>query len=112
MFSSEVPPEPTPAPTPVSGDFWAGIVDYWVTNWDDVLGNLISIVFIIAIALLIRWVLHFVIERVVKQVVTGVKKKQDVTDTQALQASPHRSRRCGSCSARARSGRCSRTSST
>jgi moderate conductance mechanosensitive channel len=88
MFSSEVPPEPTPAPTPVSGDFWAGIVDYWVTNWDEVLGNLISIVFIIAIALLIRWVLHFVIERVVKQIVTGVKKKQDVTDTQALQASP------------------------
>ena len=88
MFSSEVPPEPTPAPTPVSGDFWAGIVDYWVTNWDDVLANLIAIVFIIAIALLIRWVLHFVIERVVKQVVTGVKKKQDVTDTQALQASP------------------------
>ena len=88
MFSSETPAEPTPAPTPVSGDFWAGIVDYWVSNWDEVLGNLISIVFIIAIALLIRWVLHFVIERVVKQIVTGVKKKQDVTDTQALQASP------------------------
>nr|WP_157432133.1 mechanosensitive ion channel domain-containing protein [Agromyces italicus] len=52
------------------------------------LGKLISIVMIIVIALLIRWVLHFVIERVVKQIVTGVKKKQDVTDTQALQASP------------------------
>ena len=83
MFGSETP---APDPTPVSGDFWAGIVDYWVTNWDDVLGNLISIIFIVAIALLIRWVLHFVIERVVKQIVTGVKKKQDVTDTQALQA--------------------------
>ena len=33
MFSSEAPPE---EPTPVSGDFWAGIVDYWVTNWDEV----------------------------------------------------------------------------
>ncbi|HEY9365887.1 MAG TPA: mechanosensitive ion channel family protein [Agromyces sp.] len=77
-----------PDPTPVSGDFWAGIVDYWVGNWDVVLGNLISIIFIVVFALLIRWVLHFVIERIVKQVVTGVKKKQDVTDTQALQASP------------------------
>ncbi|GAA1754134.1 mechanosensitive ion channel family protein [Agromyces humatus] len=85
MFASESPP---PEPTPVSGDFWAGIVDYWVTNWDNVLGTLISIVVIIAIALLIRWALHFVIDRVVQQIVTGVKKKQDVTDTQALQASP------------------------
>ncbi|WP_157005983.1 mechanosensitive ion channel family protein [Agromyces laixinhei] len=81
-------PVEAPEPTPVSGDFWAGIVDYWVGNWDVVLGNLISIIFIIAIALLIRWLAHFVIERVVKQIVTGVKKKQDVTDTQALQASP------------------------
>ena len=43
---------------------------------------------IIAIAFLIRWVLHFVIDRVVNRIVSGVKKKQDVTDTQALQASP------------------------
>nr|WP_240666036.1 mechanosensitive ion channel domain-containing protein [Agromyces sp. LHK192] len=52
------------------------------------LGQLISIILIVVIALLIRWVLHFVIDRVVQQIVTGVKKKQDVTDTQALQASP------------------------
>ena len=85
MFGTE---EPTPPPTPVSGDFWAGIAEYWATHWDDVLGNLISIAFIIAFAFLIRWVLHFVIDRVVTRIVTGVKKKQSVTDTQALQASP------------------------
>ena len=85
MFGTE---EPTPPPTPVSGDFWAGIAEYWATHWDDVLGNLISIAFIIAFAFLIRWVLHFVINRVVTRIVTGVKKKQSVTDTQALQASP------------------------
>jgi moderate conductance mechanosensitive channel len=84
MFGTEDPA----APTPVSGDFWAGVVEYWTTNWDDVLGKLITIVFIIAFAFLIRWVLHFVIDRVVTRIVTGVKKKQDVTDTQALQASP------------------------
>ncbi|SIN73163.1 mechanosensitive ion channel family protein [Agromyces cerinus] len=73
---------------PVTADFWAQIAAFWAENWDVVLGKIISIVFIIAFALLIRWVLHFVIERTVKQIVTGVKKKQDVTDTQALQASP------------------------
>jgi len=40
------------------------------------------------VALIIRWLLHFVIDRVVTRIVTGVKKKQDVTETQALQASP------------------------
>ncbi|MCD5346951.1 mechanosensitive ion channel [Agromyces sp. H3Y2-19a] len=73
---------------PVDVDYWTGLGTWWATHWDEILGKLISIVFIIAIALLIRWVLHFVIERVVKQIVSGVKKKQDVTDTQALQASP------------------------
>ncbi|MRG58626.1 mechanosensitive ion channel [Agromyces sp. CFH 90414] len=52
------------------------------------LGKLVSVILIVVIALLIRWVLHFVIDRVVQQIVSGVKKKQDVTDTQALQASP------------------------
>ncbi len=52
------------------------------------LGKLVTIVVIIAIAFLIRWVLHFVIDRVVARIVSGVKSKQDVTDTQALQASP------------------------
>ena len=72
----------------MSGDFWAGIVDFWTKNWEIVLGKIVSIVVIILVALLIRWVAHFVIDRVVKQIVTGVKKKQDATDTQALQTSP------------------------
>ena len=71
----------------MSGDFWAVIVDFWTKNWEFVLGKIVSIVVIILVALLIRWVAHFVIDRVVKQIVTGVKKKQDATDTQALQAS-------------------------
>jgi moderate conductance mechanosensitive channel len=80
--------EPTPPPNPVSADFWAGIVNYWTEHWDEFLGTLISIIAIIAIAFLIRWLLHFVIDRVVTRIVSGVKSKQDVTDTQALQASP------------------------
>jgi moderate conductance mechanosensitive channel len=79
--------EPTP-PTPVNGEWWTDIATYWTEHWDDALGTLISIVFIIAIAFLVRWVLHFVIDRVVTRIVSGVKKKQEVTDTQALQASP------------------------
>ncbi|WP_084620165.1 mechanosensitive ion channel domain-containing protein [Agromyces italicus] len=88
MFGFAEPAVDDSGENPVSGDFWAGIATFWADNWDVMLGKLISIVMIIVIALLIRWVLHFVIERVVKQIVTGVKKKQDVTDTQALQASP------------------------
>jgi small-conductance mechanosensitive channel len=85
MFFADVPPEET---TPLSGDFWARIATYWAENWDLIVGKLISIIVIIAIAFLIRWVFHFVIDRVVTRIVSGVKKKQDVTDTQALQASP------------------------
>ncbi|MDQ0892564.1 mechanosensitive ion channel family protein [Agromyces ramosus] len=80
--------EPPTDPNPVSGEWWTNIAAYWASDWDVVLGKLISIVIIIAIAFLIRWVLHFVIDRVVTRIVTGVKQKQDVTDTQALQASP------------------------
>ncbi len=36
----------------------------------------------------VRIVLHFVIRRVVNQIVTGAKKRQRVDDTQALAASP------------------------
>ena len=48
----------------------------------------INIVVIIVAALVIRWVLRFVIDRVVQQIVTGVKKTQNVEDTQALSVSP------------------------
>ncbi len=52
------------------------------------LNDLIVIVVIIVVAFLVRWVSHFVIRRVVHQIVSGVKKKQKVDDTQALMASP------------------------
>jgi small-conductance mechanosensitive channel len=88
MFRAEEPTVPPIEETPLSGDFWSGLAQYWADNWDVIVGKLISIAVIIAIAFLIRWILHFVIDRVVNRIVSGVKKKQDVTDTQALQASP------------------------
>ena len=48
----------------------------------------IRIAAIIVISVILRVVLQFVIRRVVNRVVTGVKKKQNVDDTQALQHSP------------------------
>lgn len=48
----------------------------------------VKIAIIILVAILIRVILQFVIRRVVNRVVSGVKKKQNVDDTQALQASP------------------------
>ncbi|WP_104170275.1 mechanosensitive ion channel family protein [Cryobacterium sp. M23] len=55
-------------------------IDLWL--------RVINIVVIIVAALVIRWVLRFVIDRVVQQIVTGVKKTQNVEDTQALSVSP------------------------
>jgi small conductance mechanosensitive channel len=40
------------------------------------------------VAVVLRIVLKFVIDRVVKRIVSGVKKRQNVEDTQALQSSP------------------------
>lgn len=48
----------------------------------------IRIAAIIVISVILRVVLQFVIRRVVNRVVSGVKKKQNVDDTQALQHSP------------------------
>ncbi|MGE3192849.1 MAG: mechanosensitive ion channel family protein [Microbacteriaceae bacterium] len=48
----------------------------------------IQIAAIIVISVILRVVLQFVIRRVVNRVVSGVKKKQNVDDTQALQHSP------------------------
>ncbi|TIH31637.1 mechanosensitive ion channel family protein [Subtercola vilae] len=49
---------------------------------------LINIVAIVVGALIIRVILLHSVDRVVKRVVTGVKKKHDAADTQALIASP------------------------
>ncbi|MGV8884790.1 MAG: mechanosensitive ion channel family protein [Microbacteriaceae bacterium] len=48
----------------------------------------IKVALIIAISVTVRLVLQFMIRRVVNRVVNGVKKKQNVEDTQALFASP------------------------
>jgi len=48
----------------------------------------LQIVLILVISTLIRILLQFAIRRVVNRVVNGVKKKQNVDDTQALQHSP------------------------
>ncbi|MCS5718675.1 mechanosensitive ion channel family protein [Herbiconiux sp. CPCC 205763] len=48
----------------------------------------ISILVIIIGAIVLRGILLFTVRRLVDQVVNGVKKKQNVTDTQALNASP------------------------
>ncbi|QTX06352.1 mechanosensitive ion channel [Agromyces archimandritae] len=67
---------------------WTDFAGFWAENWSVVLGRIIQIALIVVIALAARWVLHRVITRVVDRIVSGVKRKQDVTDTQALQASP------------------------
>ena len=66
-----------PAPSDFDWDaFWA--------MW----GVPIRIVAILVVAVLVRVALHFMIRRVVDQVVNGIKRKQNVDDTQALVASP------------------------
>jgi small-conductance mechanosensitive channel len=63
--------------------FWTGL-DAFMVIW----GKPINVAIIIVLAFVIRALLHFVIKRVVQQIVSGVKKKQNVQDTQALLSSP------------------------
>lgn len=65
--------------------FWAAVGGFFELSF---VAKLISILIIVAVALLLRWILHFVIDRVVRQIVTGAKKKQNAVDTQALIVSP------------------------
>ncbi|WP_051147405.1 mechanosensitive ion channel family protein [Glaciibacter superstes] len=66
-------------------EFWAVPEGFFVVS---VVPRLIGVVVIIVVALILRWVLHFVIRHVVNRIVSGVKKKQNIEDTQALMASP------------------------
>jgi small conductance mechanosensitive channel len=59
----------------------------WEAFWN-MWGVPIRIAAILLIAVLLRVGLHFTIRRVVDQVVNGIKRKQNVDDTQALMASP------------------------
>ncbi|NEN06585.1 mechanosensitive ion channel [Diaminobutyricibacter tongyongensis] len=71
------------------------MVIFKATFWTD-LGNwavdagwvLAQIAGIIVGAFLLAWILRVVIRRVVRQIVNGVKKTQNVQDTQAIAASP------------------------
>ena len=51
-------------------------------------GKPFTVVIIIVVAVIIRFILQLVVRRVVSRIVNGVKKKQNVDDTMALQASP------------------------
>jgi small-conductance mechanosensitive channel len=65
-------------------NFWTDLGTWAVAGgW-----NLLTAVCIVAGALLLSWILRVIIRRVVHQIVSGVKKNQSVTDTQALVASP------------------------
>lgn len=64
--------------------FWTDLGTWAVAaGW-----NLLAALLIVVGAFLLSWLLRVVIRRVVKQIVSGVKKGQSVTDTQALVASP------------------------
>jgi small-conductance mechanosensitive channel len=65
-------------------EFWAAVGTFLNTP----LGTLVSIALIIVGAVIASWLLHFVIRRVVHQIVSGVKKTQGAEDTQALNVSP------------------------
>jgi small conductance mechanosensitive channel len=65
-------------------DFWAAVVGFYTGPW----GVPLRIATIIVVAALARLLLQLVIRRVVNRVISGVKKKQNVEDTAALQASP------------------------
>ncbi|MEP6481550.1 MAG: mechanosensitive ion channel domain-containing protein, partial [Rhodoglobus sp.] len=60
------------------------MVHDFVHTWE----KLIFVVGIIVGALVLRLILRFVIRRVVERIVNGVKKRQNVHDTQALLTSP------------------------
>ena len=62
-------------------DFWIAVGKFF-EPWP------IQVLLIIVVSVVLRIVLKFVIDRVVNRIVSGVKKRQNVDDTQALQSSP------------------------
>ena len=68
----------------LKANFWTE-VGVWLTTagW-----NLLHAALIVVGAFVLSWILRVLIRRVVRQIVSGVKKGQSVTDTQALVASP------------------------
>src|ERR1700694_5611263 len=65
-------------------NFWSGVVAFLVqSGW-----NLLAAAAIIGGAFLLSWLLRVLIRHVVRQIVSGVKRKQNGDDTQAIAASP------------------------
>lgn len=68
----------------MKGDFWSELLHGLTTAGWRVLGAAA----IVAGAVVLSWILRKLIHRIVRQIVSGVKKNQNVTDTRALMASP------------------------
>jgi small conductance mechanosensitive channel len=81
LFAETNPsPSPTDAATTLVTNAFTQFVDTWRVP--------ITIVIVLLVAIAIRLVLRRVIKNLVDRVVNGVKKRQNVADTQALIASP------------------------
>jgi small-conductance mechanosensitive channel len=65
-------------------EFWAAVVAFYEGEW----GVPLRVLTIIVVAAIVRLLLQLVIRRLVNRVISGVKKRQNVEDTAALQASP------------------------
>ena len=67
-------------------------IDGWTAFWASVSHiyemKFVQVIVIIVVAVALRIALRIVIDRVVNRIVTGVKKRQNVQDTQALISSP------------------------
>ncbi|HEY8913757.1 mechanosensitive ion channel family protein [Lacisediminihabitans sp.] len=71
--------------TAVTTDGWSA---FWATVKTIYEMKLVQVILIVVVAVVLRVVLRFVIDRVVNRIVNGVKKRQNVDDTQALMTSP------------------------
>ncbi|WP_207457234.1 mechanosensitive ion channel family protein [Herbiconiux sp. SYSU D00978] len=61
--------------------------DFWVTFWTFA-ERPVTALAIVVVALIVRYIAGFVIDRVVQRIVHGIKKRQGVEDTQAIDTSP------------------------
>lgn len=71
---------PTPSADPV-----ATTIGFFQS---DAFWKIISVLCVLVGAVLVRVIAHFLVQRVVDRIVSGVKKRQNVDDTQSLPASP------------------------
>lgn len=60
-------------------DVWSNLVDWWARNGGDLLVRTITVIAIVVVALLSRWAFKVVIDRVVRRIVTGAKKRGAVS---------------------------------